>query len=107
MQNMISIEDRVPEDRQVVLIYTNETNVFGSKGQLMRFHVATFVKGRTAEEVERDRCSTFGDQQWNNRVPYGWKGDGPCAWFGQEVTHWMPLPNEQITQTTEGDSNES
>ena len=33
------------------------------------------------------------DVHGNNRVPYCWNANGgPMEWFGQNVTHWMPLP---------------
>lgn len=66
-----------------MLVYTNETNVFGRNGELMRAHVATF-----------SQC----DQGGNNLLPFRWQGDGPCSWFGQQVTHWARIiPPHQAT----------
>ena len=93
----IDVQDALPENGDAVLIYTNETNVFGPDGRLMREHVATFYKGRSADEVEAIGQQEFADECGNNRVPFRWKGDGPCSWFGQEVTHWARIvpPNDQ------------
>lgn len=30
----------------------------------------------------------------NNKTTYVWDAPcGPMSWFGQDVTHWMPLPD--------------
>lgn len=90
MIKWISVKKKLPKNKQEVLIYTNEKNVI-SYGKLQRTHVANFVRGRTAEEVKRSGYSEACDQSGNNLVPYFWEGDGPCSWFGQEVTHWAEL----------------
>jgi hypothetical protein len=82
----------LPQDGDVVLIKTNCTNVRGRRNQLLQYHVATFCLGRSTSEVESSGVIRFADEHGNNLRPYRWSGDGPCAWFGQEVTHWMPLP---------------
>ena len=35
------------------------------------------------------------DEHGNNRVPYKWEMFGPDSFFGQSITHWMPI--EPIT----------
>jgi len=32
----------------------------------------------------------------NDQVPYAWKGPGPYYFFGQNVSHWMPIPDLPI-----------
>lgn len=91
--NWINTEDRVPEHGDVVLIRTNRTNVTTYRGQPMQHHVATFCKGVTAAEVEASGVQHFADEGGNNLRPYRWSGDGPCSWFGQDVTHWMQIPH--------------
>lgn len=87
----INVVDELPNDGEVVLIYTNETNVFGYGGRLMREHVATFRKGRALQEVEASGHIEFADEWGNNLKPFRWQGDGPCDWFGQQVTHWARI----------------
>lgn len=42
---------------------------------------------------KRSNCYFGCDVQGNNKVPYCWKANGgPMHWLGQNVTHWMPLP---------------
>lgn len=91
----ISVDDLLPEDGDIVLIKTNCTNVRGARNQLRQHHVATFYKGRTAAEVARTGIQRFADEGCNNLRPYRWSGDGPCSWFGQDVTHWMPIPAQE------------
>lgn len=43
--------------------------------------------------LRRSQRYRSGDVWGNNLVPYYWKADGgPMEWFGQNITHWMPLP---------------
>lgn len=94
----IDVHEALPEDGDVVLIYTNKTNVHGRGGRLMREHVATFCKGRTHAEVEASGRQEFADECGNNRRPFRWDGNGPCAWWGQDVTHWAWIvpPNAEL-----------
>ena len=93
----INIEDELPNDKEVVLIKTNEQNVFGHNGELMQLHIATFVKGKTKEELENSKTFCGADEWGNNLRPYRWDGDGPCDWFGQEVEYWSRInkPSKQ------------
>lgn len=86
----ISVEDRLPDDNQDVLIY--DGNALQWKPSVS---VATFSKGRTKEELRkggylRISCS---DEDGNNKKPYCWRcTHSHMIWFGQYVTHWKPLP---------------
>lgn len=84
----ISVKERLPNNKETVLIKTNKTNVFGYNNELKQYHVATFVRGKTKDEVEKTKCFCAHDEEGNNLRPYNWEGDGPCNWFGQEITHW-------------------
>ena len=56
---------------------------------------AVFYKGRTAEEMKKLSFGTiYGcDEYGNNKKPYNWHcPHSHMVWFGQYVTHWMPLP---------------
>lgn len=92
MSDWISVEDRLPEDGQRVLIFTPCTNCYGRDWKPIHQNTADFCKGRTAEEIRRNgglHCAD--DEKDNNKRPYAWR-DGAMHWWGQEVTHWMPLP---------------
>ena len=106
VQEWISVKDRLPEDGETVLIWSGGC------------HVATIEKGITEEErrkmksgempdpeetgwtlstgyftTKRSGTYTRADVFGNNKVPYCWNGvNSPMNWFGQDVTHWMPLP---------------
>lgn len=67
----ISVTECLPNYGDIVLIF--EDNHW-NRG----VEVAKFIK----DEV-------FG----NNKTPYSWVApQGPMSWFGQYVSHWMPLP---------------
>ena len=73
----IIVKDRLPEDKQRVLIFVPENNVYGYDDEIESVNVAVFDR-------DVDDC-------WNNKKPYDWKDSGK-TYFGQEVTPWMPLP---------------
>ena len=107
VQEWISVKDRLPEDGETVLIWSGG------------YHVATIEKGITEEErrqmkngelpdpeetgwtlstgyftTKRSGTYTRADVFGNNKVPYCWNGvNSPMNWFGQDVTHWMHLPD--------------
>jgi hypothetical protein len=41
---------------------------------------------------DRKHTVEFGDEHGNNWVPYAWERFGPDSFFGQAITHWMPIP---------------
>lgn len=86
----ISIKEQLPPEKIDILIYTG----YG-------MYVATIELGITEEQrkVLREQGNIraisyhFGDIHGNNMVPYRFQANaGPMEWFGQDVTHWMPLP---------------
>jgi hypothetical protein len=42
-------------------------------------------------EVKRYYIYNSSDEHGNNLVPYSWQTFGPQSFFGQEITHWMPI----------------
>lgn len=45
------------------------------------------------ETSERWNIYKQEDERANNIVPYCWVILGPGHFFGQEITHWMPIPD--------------
>lgn len=105
-QEWISVDERLPEENVYVLIAVENS-----------IQVARIIKGISEEKREKmkngelpdpeetcfaaDKIITLrrsqlyrsGDVWGNNLVPYYWKANGgPMEWFGQNITHWMPLP---------------
>ena len=42
--------------------------------------------------VERWKIIKPEDEDGNNERPYCWYTFGATSFFGQEITHWMPIP---------------
>lgn len=45
------------------------------------------------KSTPRHRLYRSEDEHGNNLVPYNWEQFGPDNFFGQSITHWMPLPD--------------
>lgn len=89
-QEWISVEDKLPENGQMVLIY--DGNAYQWKPTIS---CAIFQKGKTKEQLKEEGYKTMSgaDEYGNNKKPYRWcSGNSPMNWHGQMVTHWMPLP---------------
>ena len=90
----ISCDEQLPENRQLVIIYA-------PKAQMSKINICRFEKGISAKEREelrllgdeRGRAFSGADEHANNRKPYKWNVQGPGSYFGQDVTHWMPIPD--------------
>lgn len=90
----ITCDDQLPENDQKVIIYA-------PKAQMSKINICTFEKGISKTEREELKLSgderhlrySGADEDGNNRRPYRWKVQGPGSYFGQEVTHWMPIPD--------------
>lgn len=106
MGDWISVEDRLPDEGKAVLCMTTITNHFMG-GELQNIKIAALRKGLSIKE--REKMKANGDERWriqtgndegvgNNMRPYSWSGFGASDYFGQEVTHWMPLPNPPHNQ---------
>lgn len=82
----INAEDRLPNNDEKVLIYDE---------LYKEINVAIFRQGRTKTELAqmKNTVITSADEDGNNKKPYMWYGvQSFMQWFGQRVTHWMPLP---------------
>jgi hypothetical protein len=79
----ISCEEQLPENGEQVLVYRpNPSHRVSTKlgNPKSNIFVAEF------EQIE-DRFRS----NPNNEKPYTWH-NLPSSYFGQEITHWMPLP---------------
>lgn len=79
--NWIAVNECLPEPNQRVIAYVHEDAtqiIIGSKR--IRVVAVNFV------------TDFIGG---NNHKPYAWE-DGPMKWFGQDVTHWMPVPESPL-----------
>lgn len=118
--NWIKVEDRLPENGQVVLIYA------GNYSQSQKLDIAKFNKGISIKEREQMKAGVLeyetneyvhydghvnkpiyeNIERWkiesgcdegvgNNEVSYNWTNP-PMQYFGQLVTHWCEIapPNE-------------
>jgi hypothetical protein len=92
----ISCEEALPKPNQVVIVYAKES-------QMADYSICTFEKGISMEErrqmagTERALRFKAADEHGNNTNPYCWRKFGPGTYFGQDVTHWMPLPSAPDT----------
>jgi hypothetical protein len=86
--NWISIQDRLPEDEQRVLVFVPENKFF--------------LPGKTGEFEMREVmimkfCANFYPENSERGIKYGvhfWGGEGNSNLFFNAVTHWMPLPQQ-------------
>ena len=53
--------------------------------------VDCFISGRNWPSP-RSSIYAPGDQYDNNMKPYHWSQFGPDSFFGQAISHWMPIP---------------
>ena len=115
--NWISTKDRLPEEGKYVLARHNRGTWHDSTDQEnVNCVVVKLVKGISLKEREamkgtnkdvqisppedhgfykisglRSDTYMFGDEEGNNTVPYAWNMFGPDSFFGQTITHWMPI----------------
>lgn len=98
--------DELPEDGQIVLIFDGSINVAKfergisieerekmKRGEIENPTHTAWTLSDGCFEVKRSDSFEGADEWGNNKVPYCWNAPaGPISWFGQEVSHWMPLP---------------
>lgn len=106
MSDWISVNDRLPKQDQVVVIYDGSINI-------ARFERGISVKDREKMKrgeiedpthtvwsvsdgcriVKRSDCIRMEDEWGNNTKPYCWISTcSPMQWVGQKISYWMPLP---------------
>lgn len=99
----ISTKDSLPKEGKYVLAKHNiSTWVDGSDQDNVNCIVVKLIKGISKKERKllsdddpRKKRYTSADEHGNNLVPYYWATFGPDSFFGQTITHWMPI--EPIT----------
>lgn len=98
MSKWIRVEDALPDQGPFVLVLVktvrDSRDGYGSQHRVMRIYKGLTAEERKAAELKQGYERPYGnsDQHENNKVPYTWQDAGACNSFGQEVTHWMPLP---------------
>jgi len=107
--NWISTKDKLPEEGKYVLARHNRGTWNDSDDQEnVNCVVVKLVKGLSKKdrqlmkegklpdttiytESERYNIYKSEDEDGNNLVPYKWEMFGPDSFFGQTITHWMPI----------------
>lgn len=102
----ISVDERLPEEGEYVIVWVGSVQVARIEKGITEEERQKMKNGEVEDRIEYGwsqstgfiplkrsntykACDVFG----NNLVPYCWKANGgPMEWFGQNVTHWMPLP---------------
>lgn len=102
----ISVSDKLPEEKEYVLIamhdvievariekgISQEERRKMKSGEIPDAEEFGYEPGKPPFVVKRSDAIKAADQEGNNLVPYIWRArSGPMDWFGQYVTHWMPL----------------
>jgi hypothetical protein len=99
----ISTKDNLPEEGKYVLARHNlGTLIDRGDQENVNCVVVKLVKGISKAERKslpdndpRKTHYTSADEHGNNLVPYYWATFGSDSFFGQTITHWMPI--EPIT----------
>ena len=99
----ISTKNQLPEEGKYVLARHNiGTWIDRGDKENVDCVVVKLVKGISKTERKslpdddpRKTRYTSADEHGNNLVPYNWEMFGPDSFFGQTITHWMPI--EPIT----------
>lgn len=97
----IKSEDKLPPEGKYVLGRHNRgTWHDGSDQANVNCVVVKLIRGISMEEREKmriklpPRANIYKpeDEHSNNEKPYYWSSFGPDSFFGQTVTHWLPIP---------------
>lgn len=100
MSEWVSVNDRLPEDGQHVLVYDGMNNVCSGLGDneygQIKIGDAVYYSGQVAWD---DMVVNGQASRWDNDLSKylscnnkwdEWSGQGPCEFT--KVTHWMSLP---------------
>lgn len=108
----ISVKECLPEEGVPVLIYLGgsvevariekgismEEREKMKSGELPDKEEFGYVPGIPPFILKRSSAFKGADEFGNNAVPYRWYAQsGPMQWFGQRVSHWMPIPDPPET----------
>ena len=105
----ISVSERLPEEGKYILVLVGKSDpqVACMRKGISKAEREQMIRGEIPDPCEigwdlgcskirytpRSRIWKAYDEEGNNLVPYGWCANGgPMQWFGQDVTHWMPIP---------------
>lgn len=97
----ISRESRLPAEGKYVLARHNRGNWVDDQDQgNVNCVVVKLIRGisqKERAELEakgdpRSKVIRSEDEYFNNLEPYFWNAFGPGSFFGQEISHWMPIP---------------
>lgn len=102
----IPVTERLPEENEYVLIWCGECQIARIEKGISEEQRKAMKNGEINDPVESGWNMSDGyfrlkrsdsykacDEGWNNKVPYCWRvNGGMMTLFGQNVTHWMPLP---------------
>ena len=105
-QEWISVDERLPDEGEYVLIFADSIQVARIEKGISKEQREKMKNGELPDPEEPCFAGNIGfrmlrrsilyrsaDEFGNNLVPYCWKAHGgPMEWFGQRVSHWMPLP---------------
>jgi hypothetical protein len=105
-QEWISVKERLPEEGKCVIVWVGSVQVAMIEKGITEEERQKMKNGEVEDRIEYGWSQSTGciplkrsnlyracDVHGNNRVPYCWKANGgPMEWFGQNVTHWIPLP---------------
>lgn len=106
----IPTKDRLPDEKKYVLARCVRNNWFDcDDNENVNVVVVKLVKGITLEERqliaeglcetrhedERNNIYYAEDQYGNNELPYNWTTFGAKSFFGQDITHWMPIIKQE------------
>ena len=76
----ISCDEQLPDENEFILGYCGPYNEIQKSAP--HCDVVRLTRLQTPE-------SSYSS---NNKKDYEWKTFGPKTYFGQEISHWMPLP---------------
>ena len=102
----IPVADRLPEENEYVIIWCGECQIARIEKGISKEQRKAMKRGDLDDPVESGWNMSDGYFQlkrsesyracvegWNNNVPYCWYvNGGMMTIFGQNVTHWMPIP---------------
>ena len=101
----IAIQDRLPKEGKYVLARHNRDTWHDSDDQEnVNCMVVKLVKGislkdreylklsKKEKDIKRSKTWRSADEGNNNQRAYYWYSFGCDSFFGQEISHWCPIP---------------